>query len=55
MNTLRLAFVFLRLGALNELQYRANFFVAAFQALLSVGVGIVVLLLVYSHTTNLNG
>jgi len=55
LNTLRLAFVFLRLGALNELQYRANFFVAAFQALLSVGVGIVVLLLVYSHTTSLNG
>lgn len=52
---MRLALVFLRLGALNELQYRVNFFVAAFQALLSVGVGIVVLLLVYSHTTNLNG
>ncbi len=52
---LRLALVFLRLGVLNELQYRVNFFVAAFQALLSVGVGIVVLLLVYSHTTSLNG
>lgn len=55
MGTVRLALVFLRLGALNELQYRVNFFVAAFQALLSVGVGIVVLLLVYSHTTSLNG
>ena len=55
MSTLRLVLVFLRLGALNELQYRVNFFVAAFQALLSVGVGIVVLLLVYSHTASLNG
>ena len=55
MSTLRLALVFLRLGVLNELQYRVNFFVAAFQALLSVGVGIVVLTLVYSHTASLNG
>jgi viologen exporter family transport system permease protein len=55
MSTLRLVLVYLRLGALNELQYRVNFFVAAFQALLSVGVGIVVLLLVYSHTASLNG
>lgn len=55
MGTLRLAAVFLRLGALNELQYRVNFFVAAFQALLAVGVGLAVLALVYSHTTSLNG
>jgi ABC-2 type transport system permease protein len=40
---------------LNELQYRVNFLVAAFQALLAVGVGIAVLLLVYSHTASLNG
>ncbi|HET7573406.1 MAG TPA: ABC-2 family transporter protein [Gaiellaceae bacterium] len=47
--------MYARLGALNELQYRANFFVAAFQALLAVGVGLVVLALVYSHTESLNG
>ena len=52
---MRLALVFLRLGALNELQYRVNFFVAAFQALLAVGVGLAVLTLVYSHTASLNG
>ena len=51
----RVAWTFFRLGALNELQYRANFFVAAFQAVLSVGVAIVVLRLVYSHTSALNG
>lgn len=55
MRTARLALVYLRLGVMNELQYRANFFVAAFQALLAVGVGLAVLALVYSHTTSLNG
>jgi ABC-2 type transport system permease protein len=52
---LRLVAVFVRLGVMNEMQYRANFFVAAFQSLLAVGVGIAVLALVYSHTTTLNG
>jgi ABC-2 type transport system permease protein len=46
---------FLRLGVMNEMQYRANFFIAAFQSVLAVGVGIAVLTLVYSHTTTLNG
>jgi ABC-2 type transport system permease protein len=55
MRTLRIAGTYLRLGALNELQYRANFFVAIFQSALSVAVGIAVLALVYSHTTTLNG
>jgi viologen exporter family transport system permease protein len=53
--TLRLAWLYLRLGVMNELQYRANFFVAAFQSLLSVAVGLIVLALVYSHTKTLNG
>jgi len=51
----RLAALYFRLGALNELQYRANFFVALFQSALAVSVGLVVLALVYSHTTTLNG
>jgi ABC-2 type transport system permease protein len=55
MHTIRLAATFLRLGALNEMQYRANFFVAIFQSLLSVAVGLAVLALVYSHTSTLNG
>ena len=55
MRTLKLALLYLRLGVLNELQYRANFFVAAFQSLLSVAVGLIVLALVYSHTSQLNG
>jgi ABC-2 type transport system permease protein len=50
----RLGWLYFRLGAMNELQYRANFFVAAFQSLLAVTVGLLVLALVYSHT-RLNG
>jgi ABC-2 type transport system permease protein len=55
MRTVRLVGTYLRLGALNELQYRANFFVAVFQAGLAVAVGLAVLALVYSHTPSLNG
>jgi ABC-type uncharacterized transport system permease subunit len=55
MRLFRLAGLYLRLGVLNELQYRANFFVAVFQSALAVTVGLVVLALVYSHTTELNG
>jgi ABC-2 type transport system permease protein len=51
----QLAWLYFKLGALNELQYRANFFVAAFQSLLAVGIGLIVLALVYSHTQRLNG
>ena len=55
MRPLRLAGSYFRLGVLNELQYRANFFVALFQSLLAVGGRARVLALVYSHTTTLNG
>jgi ABC-2 type transport system permease protein len=53
--SLSLAWTYIRLGVLNEMQYRANFFVAIFQSLLSVAVAIAVLALVYSHTDALNG
>ena len=55
MRPLRLVWLYVRLGVMNEAQYRANFFIAAFQSLLSVGVGLAVLALVYSHTPTLNG
>jgi ABC-2 type transport system permease protein len=51
----RLAATYFRLGVMNEMQYRANFFVAAFQSILAVAVGLAVLALVYSHTATLNG
>lgn len=52
---IRISWLYFRLGAMNELQYRANFVVALFQSLLGLGVALVVLKLVYSHTTELNG
>ena len=55
LSPLRIGWLYFRLGAMNELQYRANFVVALFQSLLALGVALVVLRLVYSHTTELNG
>ncbi len=55
MRIARLGWLFFRLGSLNELQYRANFFIQVLQSAVSVGTAIVVLALVYSHTEELNG
>lgn len=55
MSALRLSWVFLRVGVLNELQYRANFVVQLFQSAITLLVGLAVLALVYSHTDALNG
>jgi viologen exporter family transport system permease protein len=51
----RLAWVFFRVGAMNELQYRVNFFISVFQALLTLATGLIVLALVFSYTTDLRG
>ena len=40
---------------MNELQYRVNFALQILQSLLALATGLVVLALVYSHTTELNG
>jgi ABC-2 type transport system permease protein len=55
MTTLRIALLHLRVGVMTELQYRVNFALQVLQSLLSLAVGLVVLTLVYSHTTELNG
>lgn len=55
MNTVRVALLHLRVVAMNELQYRVNFALQVLQSLLALGTGLVVLALVYSHTTELNG
>ena len=55
MGYVKLAWLYLRVGALNELQYRANFFVQLFQSLLALGTGLVVLGLVFGHTNELGG
>ena len=55
MSALRIAWLFFRVGVMSDLQYRVNFFVQVFQSLIQVGTGLVVLSLVYSHTTTLHG
>ncbi len=55
MSYLRLIGVFFRLGALNELEYRANFFIQVFQSLLSLGLALGALRVVFTHTTTLGG
>ncbi len=55
MTTLRVALLHLRIGVMNDLQYRVNFALQILQSLLALGTGLVVLWLVYSHTTELNG
>lgn len=51
----RIAWLFTRIGVMNEVQYRANFFVQLFQSALALGTGLVVLALVFSHTEELKG
>ncbi len=55
MRLFTLGWHFFRVGAMNELQYRANFFVQLFQSLLALVTGLVGLALVFDHTTDLAG
>lgn len=51
----RLAGLHLKIGALNELQYRANFWVQLFNSLIGLGTGLVAIAVVYVHTDSLQG
>ena len=55
MRSLRLAGTFLRVGVMNELQYRVNFAFSLVQSLISVGTSIAVLALVFGNTDSLHG
>jgi ABC-2 type transport system permease protein len=55
MSVIRVAWLYLKIGILNELQYRVNFFVQLLQSLIQIGTGLVMLSLVYSHTNQLHG
>lgn len=55
MAAVRVAWMYFRVGVLNELHYRANFFVQLLQSAVAVGTALAVLALVYSHTDDLNG
>lgn len=47
--------LFFRISLLNEMQYRANFFIQIFQTLLALVVALGGVAIVYSHTEALNG
>jgi len=51
----KLIWLFFRVGAMNELQYRVNFFLQVFRSLVALGTGLIGLALVFSHTTTLAG
>lgn len=55
MNYLRLLGLYIKISALNELQYRVNFFVQLFQSALALGTGLIALSLVFSYTATLGG
>lgn len=55
MNYLRLFFVFLRLGLLNELAYRTNFYFQCLQSLMSLGTGLANIAVIFAHTQSLGG
>jgi ABC-2 type transport system permease protein len=55
MSLIRLAAVFFRVGILNELQYRVNFFLQLLQSLIALATGLVGLSLVFTHTQELAG
>lgn len=55
MNQLRVLWTFFRLGALNEMAYRVNFFTQIFQALVSLGLALGGLAVVFNQTDTLAG
>jgi ABC-2 type transport system permease protein len=54
-STRRLASTHLRVGIMNEMQYRINFVMALVQSLLQIGTSLAVLAIVFSHTDSLAG
>jgi ABC-2 type transport system permease protein len=52
---LQLLYTFVRLGALNEFQYRSNFWINLFQSLLTVGMSLGGLAVVFQHTDTVGG
>jgi ABC-2 type transport system permease protein len=55
MKTLLLVFTFIRIGVLNELQYRVNFYIQLLESLVAVSTGLIGLGLVFNQVSQLNG
>ncbi|MCX6056836.1 MAG: ABC-2 family transporter protein [Chloroflexi bacterium] len=55
MNPIKLALTYLRIGVLNEMQYRINFFIQLLQSFISVATGLIGLSLVFGQVETLAG
>ncbi|HZI45367.1 MAG TPA: ABC-2 family transporter protein [Ilumatobacter sp.] len=55
MSGVRLAWLHMRVAVMNEVQYRANFFIQLVQSTVAVVTGLVALAVIFDHTTDLNG
>jgi viologen exporter family transport system permease protein len=55
MRALRLFWTFARIGALNELQYRANLVIQLLESAITLATGLIVLALVFNQVADLNG
>ncbi len=55
MNALRLLAIFFRLGAMNEVQYRVNFWIHLLRSTMELGFALFAVLIIFRHTTHLNG
>ena len=54
-NPFRIPWLFFRIGAMNELQYRVNFFLELIQAAVALATGLIGLWLIFAHTSTLDG
>jgi ABC-2 type transport system permease protein len=55
MHYLRLLWLYVRLGAMSEMQYRANFFVQIIDSLAKIGTALGALQIVFTHTDTIGG
>lgn len=55
MNVLRLILVFFRIGAMNEMAYRSNFWIQTFETLLNMSTALIAVFLVFRQTESLAG
>ena len=55
MNLFRLLSRFIGIGILTEMEYRANFFIQAFQSVLNLATALAGLFIVFNHTDQLSG
>ena len=55
MNIFRIAWTYLRIGMLNELQYRVNFFIQLLESFIAIALGLIGLSLVFQQVDTLAG